>query len=105
MSKINVAAVIALGCLAAGACAGKRYPMAPAWSVAEGQAMSCGQLRQAQAAARDIERRIQLVGDAPAGVRLERPVLYSMARPDAERAVQARLDGIETALRSANCPS
>ncbi|MND95393.1 hypothetical protein [uncultured Brevundimonas sp.] len=93
---------IAAGCVFLSGCSVTRYPVLPAWSSDTAQAMDCAGLRQEQDAARRTERQI---ADIAAGGRAERPQLYSTAKPDADRAVQARLASVEAALKSKNCPA
>lgn len=104
---LNRSALVAttLICLMLGACGGKRYPVATAWSAADSAAMSCEQLRAELAAGRDTQRRI---GEIASGDRIadgERPKLYSMAKSDADRAAQARIAAVEAAMQARGCPA
>ena len=101
MSK-SVWIIVATASVFLSGCSVTRYPVLPAWSGDTAQAMDCTALRQEQEAARHTERQIAAIA---AGARVERPQLYSTARPDADRAVQARLAGIEAALKLKNCPA
>lgn len=101
MSK-SVWIAAAIGSLLLSGCSVSRYPVLPAWQADATQAMDCAELRQEQEIARRTERQI---AEIAAGARVERPRLYSTARPDADRAVKARLATIEAALKSGNCPA
>lgn len=83
-------------------CSVARYPVLPTWSADAAQAMDCAGLRQEQDAARRTERQI---AEIAAGGRAERPQLYSTAKSDADRAVQARLASVEIALKAKGCPA
>ena len=101
MSRANpmIIAVVALATL--GGCTTVRYPMLPAWSSAEGQAMTCEQLRVEMDNARRTQ--VQIEDIASGRDQGARPRLYSMARPDADRAVQARIAEIENLRQTKRC--
>lgn len=103
MLNKNTLVATTLICLMLGACGGKRYPIAVAWSAADGAAMSCEQLRAELAAGRDIERQIGEIASAGRTADGQRPKLYSMAKPDADRAVRARIEAVEAAMQAGRC--
>jgi len=105
MFERSTMAVTALACLAIGGCASTRYPIAPTWSQTEGQAMSCDQLRSEAENSRQLQRRIEGIASGDPSALKERPRLYSMARPDADRAAEARLAGIEAEMQAKACPA
>jgi hypothetical protein len=104
LKKSPVVATVLL-CLLAGACGGKRYPIAAPWQVDAGTAMTCDQLSAELDASRRTERQIEEVASAGRTTDGERPKLYSMARPDADRAVQARISAIGQVMQTRNCPA
>ena len=93
--------VVVAGCLLASGCGIARYPVLPAWSANEESALTCDQLAQEREAAQATQRRLAEI--AARGDGGERPQLYSTARPDADRAVQARLAAVEAALQVKRC--
>lgn len=90
----------ALVCVAVSGCSVKRYTIALDWSGEAAEAMTCAQLNEELAKAGRIEQQIR---DTEAGKPVERPVLYSTAKADADRAVQARIDGIKATRQAKNC--
>lgn len=102
MNKSTLVATTLI-CLMLGACGGKRYPIAVAWSAADGAAMSCEQLRAELAAGRHIERQIGEIASAGRIADGQRPKLYSMAMSDADRAAQARIEAVEAAMQARSC--
>ena len=92
--------VAVAACVLVSGCSVTRYPVLPTWSEDAIQAMDCTGLRQERDAALGVERQI---ADLAAGGRAERPKLYSTARADADRAVQARLASVDAALNAKAC--
>lgn len=102
MNKTTLVATTLI-CLMLGACGGKRYPIATPWSAADGAAMTCEQLRAEQAAVRHIKQQISEIASDRRGADRPRPKLYSMAKPDADRAAQARIEAIQAAMQAGRC--
>jgi hypothetical protein len=84
-------------------CAVSRYPIAPTWSAADAGTLTCAQLEQERDAAALTERRIAEIARTGRAADGSRPVLYSTAKADADRAVQARGASIADALRAGGC--
>lgn len=102
MVRQGMVIATALACLAAGGCATRKYPIALTWSAPAGEAMTCDQLSSELA---DAGRTRQRIADVQAGRGGERPTLYSTARPDADRAVLARVEGIKATMQAKRCPA
>lgn len=94
--------VAVAACVLVSGCSVTRYPVLPTWSADALQAMDCAGLRRERDAALGTERQI---ADLAAGGRAERPKLYSTARADADRAVQARLASVDAGLQVKACPA
>jgi hypothetical protein len=92
--------VVVAACVLVSGCSVTRYPVLPTWSEDAIQAMDCAGLRRERDAALGTERQI---ADLAAGGRAERPKLYSTAKADADRAVQARLASVDAALNAKAC--
>ena len=102
MSKY--APILILGCaLALAGCVGTKYPMLTTLSPADADAMTCSQLHAQRLVAEDTAQQITLIAQGGRPRFSQRPALYSTARPDAERAAQARLSVIKTALPAKGC--
>ncbi|MFC5373928.1 hypothetical protein ACFPIF_15280 [Brevundimonas faecalis] len=87
---------------ALGGCASARYPILPAWGPEE-QALTCSELNAEMEKALQTQAQIERIA---AGTDTgPRPVLYSMARPDADRAVESRIAKIEALRESKACRS
>ena len=84
-------------------CAVHRYPVMPPASAAELGALTCGGLDQAQAEVDDTGRRIAEIAATGRAADGARPVLYSTARADADRAVRARATAIAEARQARGC--
>lgn len=97
-----VGIAVAAVCVLLWGCSVTRYPVLPTGSADAMLAMDCTGLRQEREAALGIARQI---ADLAAGGRAERPKLYSTARADADRAVQARLASVDAALNAKACPA
>ena len=95
-----VLVAVAAACVMVSGCSVTRYPVLPTWSEDAIQAMDCAGLRRERDAALGTERQI---ADLAAGGRAERPKLYSTAKADADRAVQARLASVDAALNAKAC--
>lgn len=93
----------ALTCLATAGCTVNRYPMALTWSSADGEGLTCAQLTAATAEARGVQTQIEAIAAGDPAARAERPRLYSTAKGDADRAVQARLSAIEAQSLEKGC--
>lgn len=92
--------ILAAGVL--GGCATARYPILPAWG-AEGQALSCSELNAEMEKALQTQAQIERIA---AGIDAgPRPALYSMARPDADHAVERRIAEIDALRESKACPA
>ncbi len=94
--------VAVAACVLVSGCSVTRYPVLPTWSDDAIKAMDCAGLRRERDAALGTERQI---ADLAAGRRAERPKLYSTAKADADRAVQARLASIDAGLQAKACPA
>lgn len=84
-------------------CAVSRYPVMPLGSAAELEAMTCAQLDQAQAAVAHTERQIAEIAANGRTADGARPVLYSTAKSDADRAARDRAAAISTARQAKRC--
>ena len=89
--------------LALAGCVGTKYPMLTTLSAADAGAMTCSQLHAQRLVAEDTAQQIAHIAQGGRPRFSQRPVLYSTARPDAERAAQARLSVIKTALLAKGC--
>ncbi|VXA99333.1 hypothetical protein BREVUG8_100105 [Brevundimonas sp. G8] len=94
---IPVCALVLAGCV------GMKYPMLTTLSPTDADAMTCSQLHDQGLVAEDTTQQIDLIAQGGRPRFSQRPVLYSTARPDAERAAQARLSVIEAALLAKGC--
>jgi hypothetical protein len=65
--------------------------------------MTCSQLQAQRLVAEDMAQQVAGIAQGGRPRFSQRPVLYSTARPDAERAAQARLSVIEAALLAKGC--
>jgi hypothetical protein len=83
-------------------CATARYPILPAWG-AEGQALNCSDLNAEMEKA--LQTKAQIESIAAGTDTGPRPALYSMARPDADRAVERRIAEIKALRKSKACPA
>ncbi|MFC5373218.1 hypothetical protein ACFPIF_11670 [Brevundimonas faecalis] len=93
--------IFAAGAL--GGCASARYPILPAWGAEGGQALNCSELNSEMEKALQTQAQIERIA---AGTDTgPRPALYSMARPDADRAVASRIAKIEALRESKACPT
>lgn len=89
--------------LALAGCVGTKYPMLTTLSAADADAMTCSQLHDQRLVAKDTAQQIARIAQGGLPRFSQRPVLYSTARPDAERAAQARLSVIAAALLAKGC--
>jgi len=103
MIKRSTMAVAVLACLATTGCAVNRYPMALSWSPASGESLTCAQLAKEAEEGRGLQTRIDAIAAGDPAARAERPQLYSTAKSDADRAVQARLAAIQLQRQAQNC--
>lgn len=98
------ASILILVCsLALAGCVGMKYPMLTTLSAADAGAMICSQLHAQRLVAEDTAQQIARIAQGGRPRFSQRPALYSTARPDAERAAQARLSVIEAALLAKGC--
>ena len=108
MKKTAVAATIIVATLSLSACATKRYPIATQWSAAEAEAMDCNALRLELIRAKQVEKQIAETADfdwrSVAGFLGDYGIGNAMAKSDADRAIRARIAGIEEAQRTKSCP-
>ncbi|TFW14299.1 hypothetical protein EGY25_03630 [Brevundimonas intermedia] len=72
-------------------------------SPADAGAMTCSQLHGQRLVAEDTAQQIAHIAQGGRARFSQRPVLYSTARPDAERGAQARLSVVEAALLAQGC--
>ena len=103
MIRRAAATLLALACLTTTACTMNRYPIALAWEAAESDGLTCAQLASAADETGQIRARIEAIAAGDPAARAERPRLYSMAKSDADRAVQARLAAIDAQSRAQGC--
>ncbi|MFA4940232.1 hypothetical protein [Brevundimonas sp.] len=89
--------------LALAGCVGTKYPMLTTLSAVDAGAMTCSQLHGQRLVAEDTAQKIAHIAQGGRPRFSQRPVLYSTARPDAERAAQARLSVVEAALLAKGC--
>lgn len=101
MLRIKRLMVVAIALGALGGCAVVRYPMLPAWSSEEGQALSCSQLDAEMTKA--LQTQVQIQDIATGQYKASPPRLYSTARSDADRALKARIAAIEDLRQAKNC--
>ena len=80
-----------------------KYPMLTTLSAVDAGAMTCSRLHDQRLVAEDTAQQIARIAQGGRPRFSQRPVLYSTARPDAERAAKARLSVIEAALLAQGC--
>ena len=98
------APILILVCsLALAGCVGTKYPMLTNLSAADAGAMTCSQLHGQRLVAEDTAQQIARIAQGGRPRFSQRPVLYSTARPDAERAAQTQLAVIEAPLSAKGC--
>ncbi|RYG18778.1 MAG: hypothetical protein EON96_04280 [Caulobacteraceae bacterium] len=102
MSRYAPILILVCGLALAG-CVGMKYPMLTTLSAVDAGAMTCSRLHDQRLVAEDTAQQITLIAQGGRPRFSQRPVLYSTARPDAERAAQARLSVIEAALLAKGC--
>ena len=102
MSRCAPILILVCGFVLAG-CMGTKYPMLTTLSPTDAGAMTCSQLHGQRLVAEDAAQQIAQIAEGGRPRFSQRPVLYSTARPDAERAAQARLSVIDAALLAKGC--
>ncbi|WP_292229055.1 hypothetical protein [Brevundimonas sp.] len=103
MTKLTSLSILALACLTTAGCAVHRYPMAVAWAPASDQSLTCAQLSTAADDGRRLQAQIESIASGDRKARAEKPRLYSTAKSDADRAVDARLAAIEAQRQAQGC--
>ncbi|MEG1453779.1 hypothetical protein [Brevundimonas sp.] len=78
-----------------------RYPVLPAIADANAQSLNCQQLNSELELAHQTRTQVNDIADGR--VKNVRPVLYSTARADADRSIQARISQIETLRQQKAC--
>ena len=108
MNKFAIVATVAVVAFSMSACATKRYPIATQWSSAEAEAMDCNDLRLELIRAKQVETQIAETADfdwrSVAGFMGDYGIGNAMAKSDADKAIRARIKGIEEAQRTKSCP-
>lgn len=84
-------------------CAVRYYPVLPTGAAADLAALTCTQLAEAQGAVARTERQIAEVAANGRTADGARPILYSTAKSDADRAVQARAAALAEARQVRAC--
>ena len=102
MSRYAPIPILVCGLALAG-CMGTKYPMLTTLSPNDAGAMTCSRLHDQRLVAEDTAQQIAHIAQGGQPRFSQRPLLYSTARPDAERAAQARLSVIEAALLAKRC--
>ena len=102
MSRYAPIPILVCGFALAG-CAGTKYPMLTTLSAADAGTMTCSRLHAQRLVAEDTAQQIAQIAQGGAPRFSQRPVLYSTARPDAERAAQTQLAVIEAPLSAKGC--
>lgn len=102
--KVTVIAT-ALVCVAMGGCAVKRYPIALTLAPTAAESMTCDQLNAELANVRNVEGEIGKIEATGRTTDGQKPKLYSTAKSDADRAVQARREAVTGAMQAKSCPA
>ena len=104
LAMSRYAPILILVCsIALAGCVGTKYPMLTTLSADAAGAMTCSQLHAQRLVAEDTTQQIARFAQGGRPRFSQRPALYSTARPDAERAAQARLSVIAAALLAKGC--
>lgn len=107
MKKIAIVAALVVAASVTSACATKRYPIATQWSSAEAEAMDCNDLRLELVRANQVQTQIAETADfdwrSVAGFLGDYGIGNAMAKSDADKAIRARIQGIQEAQRTKQC--